>query len=148
MLCIVRRARRGILEYRDCKDKLDLQVPPVSRAELVLLAHRVPLEVPRQKARGAFLAQKGLQAVLASLVFLGLLALRALPGGPALLGNQESEGLEAQRGSRGSLVKSREVKGQDFLERKGTLDLRDPLGLVALRGNQDPVVPQDFREHQ
>lgn len=114
----------------------------------MLLAHRVPREVPRQKERGAFLAQKGLQAVLASLVFLGLLALRALLGGLALLGNQESEGLEAQRESRGSLGKSLEVKGQDFLERKGTLDLRDPLDLVALRGNQDPVVPQDFREHQ
>lgn len=148
MLCTVLKARRGSLECQDCKDRLDLLVPPVSRAGPVLQARKVLLEVPKQKARGAFLAQKGLQAVLASLVFLGLLALRAPQGGLALVGNRESEGLKAQRGSRGSLGKSVEVEGQGFPERKGTLDLRAPLDLVALWGTQDPVAPQGFLEHQ
>lgn len=114
----------------------------------MLLAHKAPLEVPRRKARGAFLAQKGLPAALVSLAFLGLLALRAPQGGLALVGNRESVGLGAQRGSRESLGKSLEVKGQAFLERKGILDLRAPLDLVALWGIQDPVAPQDFLEHQ
>lgn len=114
----------------------------------MLQARKVLLEVPRQKARGAFLAQKGLQAVLASLEFLGLLALRAPRGGLALVGNRENEGLKVQRGSRVSLGKSLAVEGQGFLERKGTLDLRGPLDLVALWGTQDPVAPQGFLEYQ
>lgn len=98
----------------------------------MLLAHQGLLAVPKQKERGAFLAQKGLLAVLAFLAFLALLVLRAPQGGPALAGNRESEDLEAQRGSRGSLDNPLEVKGQGFLEGKGTLDLPDPQDLVAL----------------
>lgn len=114
----------------------------------MLQARKVLLEVPKQKARGAFLAQKGLQAVLASLALLGLLALRAPQGGLALVGNGENEGLKAQRGSRGSLGKSLEMEGQGFLGRKGTLDLRAPPDLAALWGTLDRVVPQGFLEHQ
>lgn len=47
-----------------------------------------------------------------------------------------------------SLGKSLAVEGQGFLERKGTLDLRGPLDLVALWGTQDPVAPQGFLEYQ
>lgn len=114
----------------------------------MLQAHKVLPEVPKQKARGAFLAQKALQAVLAYLVLLGLLALRAPQGGLALVGIRENEGLKAQKGSRGSLGKSLEAEGQGFLERKGTLDLRGPLDLMALWGTQDLVAPLGFLEHQ
>lgn len=41
-----------------------------------------------------------------------------------------------------------EAEGQGFLERKGTLDLRDPLDLMALWGTQDLVAPLGFLEHQ
>lgn len=60
--------------------------------------------------------------------------------------NQENEDLEAQRGSRESLDESLMGRAQAFLGRKGTLDLRALLDLVAHWGTQDRVVPQDFLE--
>lgn len=115
---------------------------------MVLLAPRDPLEVLLQRASGASLGQMGLQATLAALGFLEPLAQRAPQGGPALVENRENEGLEARRGSRESLGKSEEAMAQGFLGRKGTLDLRAPLDLVAHWGTQDPVAPQDFLEQQ
>ncbi|MEJ1285828.1 collagen type VII alpha 1 [Cricetulus griseus] len=53
---------------------------------------------------------------------------------------RESEGLGAQRGSRGSPGKSLEVKGQGFLERKGTLDLRVTKVIVGNGVPQDQVL--------
>lgn len=88
----------------------------------------------------------GLQAALAALVLLEAPARRAPQGGPVLVENQESEDLEAQRGSRESLDESLEARAQGFLDRKGTLDLQVPLDLVAHWETQDPVVPQDFLE--
>ncbi|KAB1264320.1 Collagen alpha-1 chain [Camelus dromedarius] len=97
---------------------------------------------------GVSLGQMGLQAALAALGLLEPLAQRAPQGGRALVENLESEGLEARRGSRESLDKSLEARDQGFLGGKGTLDYRAPLDLVAHWGTQDPVVPQDYLEHQ
>lgn len=104
------------------------------------------LEVPLQRVRGAFLGQMGLQAALAALGLLEPLAPRAPQGGLALVEIQESEDLEAQRGSREIPGESLEAKAQGFLGRKGTLDLQASLDPVAHWGTQDPVVPQDFLE--
>ncbi|KAK2499530.1 hypothetical protein MC885_016479 [Smutsia gigantea] len=73
--------------------------PPL-RAGSVLLAPRAPPEGPLQRARGASPGQMGHQAVPGSLVLPEALAQRAPQGGLALVENRESEGLEAQRGSR------------------------------------------------
>jgi len=88
----------------------------------------------------------GPQAALAALGLLEALAQRAPQGGLVLVEKQESEDLEAQRGSRESLDESLEARAQGFLGRKGTLDLRASLDPVAHWGTQDPVVPQDFLE--
>lgn len=113
---------------------------------MVLLAPRGLLVVAVQRARGAPLGLKGLQAAPASLGLPEHLAQRAPQGGLALAETRESEGLEARRESRESLDGSSGARAQGFLDGKGTLDLRALLDLVAHWGTQDPVVPQDFLE--
>lgn len=112
----------------------------------MLLPPRGLLEVPLQRVRGASLGQMDHQAALAALGLLERLAQRAPQGGLALVENQGSEDLEAQRESRENLDESLEAKAQGFLGRKATQDFQVPLDLVAHRGTQDPVVPQDFLE--
>ncbi|KAI4553692.1 hypothetical protein MJT46_015872 [Ovis ammon polii x Ovis aries] len=100
-------------------------------AGLVLLAPRDLLEVSLRRARGASLGQMGFQAPLAALGLLEPLVRRAPQGGLALVENQESEDLEAQRGSRESPDKSLEARAQGVLGRKGILDLQAPLDQVT-----------------
>lgn len=113
---------------------------------MVLLAPRDLLEVSLRRARGASLGQMGFQAPLAALGLLEPLVRRAPQGGLALVENQESEDLEAQRGSRESPDKSLEARAQGVLGRKGILDLQVPLDLVGRWGTRDPGVPLDFPE--
>lgn len=113
---------------------------------MVFLAPKGPQEVPLQRVTGAFLGQMGLQAALATLGLQEALAQRAHQGGLVLAESQESEDLEARRGSRESLDESLEARARGFLGRKGTLDFRAFLDPVAHWGTQDPVGPQDFPE--
>lgn len=113
---------------------------------MVFLAPKGPQGVLLQRVTGASLGQRALQAALASLGLQEALAQRVPQGGLVLAENQESEDLEARRGSRESPDESLEARAQDFLGRKGTVDLQAFLDPVAHWGTQDPRGFQDSLE--